>query len=300
MAVLVAVAIGLSVQRPLAWTARHQGINILLALLVFATGITIGPGQLRKVGRAWSIVVTASVVGITVLPALAWAASRLVGAGSLREGVMAAGVAPCEIASVATTAMAGGSAALAAGVLICSTLATVALAGPILTLEAGSVPVHSAHLVVNLALVVALPLAAGLGLGAARALSPKTERGANWISLAAVAGLVALIAAEVHLSTRYLALAGALLAFLVASALVGRLLCYRGKRAETTAVLLTISMRDFAIAAGLAANAFGTKAAAPLGLYGVLVLVWGTASAGLLRARATRAPGGGTSLTSLP
>ena len=40
----------------------------------------------------------------------AWAASRLVSAGSLRDGVMVAGLAPCEIASVATTAMAGGEA----------------------------------------------------------------------------------------------------------------------------------------------------------------------------------------------
>jgi predicted Na+-dependent transporter len=51
------------------------------------------------------------------------------------------------------------------------------------------------------------------------------------------------------------------------------------------AVLLTTSMRDFAIAAGLAAAAFGTAAAAPLGLYGIFVLVWGTAAAGVLRQR---------------
>jgi hypothetical protein len=44
-------------------------------------------------------------------------------------------------------------------------------------------------------------------------------------------------------------------------------------------------MRDFAIAAGLAAAAFGPAAAAPLGLYGILVLVWGTAMAGVLRQR---------------
>ena len=44
-------------------------------------------------------------------------------------------------------------------------------------------------------------------------------------------------------------------------------------------------MRDFAIAAALAAAAFGPQAAAPLGLYGIAVLVWGTACAGLLRNR---------------
>ena len=49
-------------------------------------------------------------------------------------------------------------------------------------------------------------------------------------------------------------------------------------------------MRDFAIAAGLAAAAFGPAAAAPLGLYGVAVLIWGTAVAGVLRQRTPRTP----------
>ena len=44
-------------------------------------------------------------------------------------------------------------------------------------------------------------------------------------------------------------------------------------------------MRDFAIAAALAAAAFGPQAAAPLGLYGIAVLIWGTATAGGLRRR---------------
>jgi hypothetical protein len=49
-------------------------------------------------------------------------------------------------------------------------------------------------------------------------------------------------------------------------------------------------MRDFAIAAGLATSAFGAAAAAPLGLYGVVVLVWGTAVAGFARRRARPTP----------
>lgn len=77
----------------------------------------------------------------------------------------------------------------------------------------------------------------------------------------------------------------ALLAFLAGSALTGWLLGARAGRPAAVAVLLTTSMRDFAIAAGLAAAAFGPAAAAPLGLYGILVLVWGTAAAGVARRR---------------
>ncbi len=311
-AVLAAAIIGLSVQRPLAWLAARQGINVLLAVLVFATAVTIEPAALRRAAGAWQRLLVALAMGATVLPALSWAAARMVPAGPLRDGVLTVGLAPCEIASVATTAMAGGEAAVAVGLLIGSTVAAVAVAGPILALEAGHAGFSPGGVIGNLALVVALPLAVGITLRAlappaadvraeraptrislrawlpatARALAtPRAQRVASHVALAAVAGLVALIAAEVHFSVGYAAVAAALVIFLLASAVVGRLLGLRAPRPVVAALLLTTSMRDFAIAAGLAAAAFGPAAAAPLGLYGILVLVWGTAAAGALRHR---------------
>jgi predicted Na+-dependent transporter len=73
--------------------------------------------------------------------------------------------------------------------------------------------------------------------------------------------------------------------YLIASAGVGFLIARRSKPAAGRAILLTVSMRDFAIAAGLATAAFGTSAAPPLGVYGIIVLVWGTGTAGFMRAR---------------
>jgi BASS family bile acid:Na+ symporter len=290
-AVLAAAILGLSAQRPLSWLAGHQGINVLLALLVFATAVTIDPAALRRLAAAWRLLLAALIAGVTVLPFLAWAVSRLVAAGPLRDGVLTVGLAPCEIASVATTAMAAGEAALAAGALIGSTLTAVLLAGPILRLEAGHASVSPGGIIANLALVVALPLAAGIALRAwvppaARVLAgARAQRAAAAVALFAVAALVALIAAEVQLSLRYVAVTGALVVFLACSAVAGWLLGLRAPRPSATALLLTTSMRDFAIAAGLAAAAFGPAAAAPLGLYGILVLTWGTAVAGFLRRR---------------
>jgi predicted Na+-dependent transporter len=295
-AVLAAAVLGLTVQRPLAWLVARQGINVLLAVLVFATAVTIEPAALRRLASAWRSLLAALVTGVTVLPALSWAVSRMVTAGSLRDGVMAVGLAPCEIASVATTAMAGGEAAVSAGVLIGSTVTAVLFAGPIAAIEAGHASVSPGGIIANLALVVALPLAAGIAarawvpLTAAALSTARAERAASAVALFAVAALVALIAAEVHLSARYAAVAGALAVFLVCSAVVGRLLGLRAPRPTAAALLLTTSMRDFAIAAGLATTAFGPAAAAPLGLYGILVLVWGTAAAGLLRQRTRRQP----------
>ena len=81
----------------------------------------------------------------------------------------------------------------------------------------------------------------------------------------------------------YLGVLGALGIFLAGSILLGLAIGRGSQRPIAVSLLLTTSMRDFAIAAGIATTAFGPAAAAPLGLYGILVLVWGTASAGTLR-----------------
>ena len=79
---LAAAIVGLTVQRPLAWLADHQGINVLLAILVFATAVHDRPGGAAPPGLgAWRSLLVALVVGITVLPALSWAVSRMVAAG---------------------------------------------------------------------------------------------------------------------------------------------------------------------------------------------------------------------------
>lgn len=301
-AVLVAALVGLSARRPLGWLAAHHGIDALLALLVFATALTIDPAAPRRAAAAWRRVALAIALGVTVLPALSWAVSWLVPAGPLRDGVLVTGLAPCEIASVATTAMAGGETAVAAGVLIGSTLATVLLAAPILTLFAAGAAFSPAGVIANLALVVALPLAAGMALralaaprarpdGASRArpaavaclATPRAQRAATRVALGAVTALVALVASEVRFSAGYAAVVAALLLFLAATAMLGRLLAVRSPRPVAAALLLTASMRDFAVAAAVAAAAFGPQAAAPLGMYGVAVLLWGTGCAGFLR-----------------
>ena len=58
-------------------------------------------------------------------------------------------------------------------------MATVALAGPILSLEVGHASVHPVSIIVNLALVVALPLAAGIVLRGATPLGNRAERSAS-------------------------------------------------------------------------------------------------------------------------
>lgn len=62
-AVLAAAVLGLSVQPPLAWLASRPGINVLLAILAFATAVTIEPAALRSLTRSWPSLLAALAAG---------------------------------------------------------------------------------------------------------------------------------------------------------------------------------------------------------------------------------------------
>ena len=141
----------------------------------------------------------------------------------------------------------------------------------------GSSDVRLGPLLANFALVVLAPLAAGL---AARAAVPALARGepeygaGGAISIAALVYAALSGAAEAGSALGTAVLAGA--AFLAVSAVVA-LLVLRGAHDLTPA--FCVGMRDFAVAAALAEQAFGPRAAVVAGVYGVMMLVAGAALA---------------------
>ena len=102
-------------------------------------------------------------------------------------------MAPCEIAWVGHHGDGGGEATPSAGVLIGSTVAAVAVAGPVLSIGARAVVVHPGGIIVNLTLVVALPLVVGL-LRSCTPMGNRFDRAATTTATVTVAALVALIA----------------------------------------------------------------------------------------------------------
>jgi predicted Na+-dependent transporter len=285
--VLVAGAAVLSqaVPDPARFLVDHRGLDVSLAVLVFVTALAIPPHAFKGLAANGGRLVLALASSALVLPCLSWAVSHLVPTMALRRGVLTVGVAPAEIASVATTSMAGGDGAIAAGLLVGSTLLTVAAAGVALRLLGGGGAVHLVPLLTNLGLVVGAPMAAGIAIRIRVTLSDSQEAAAERLSVAVVTLLVWLVASQVRLSSSYIAVAGALLLFLAGSAILGAALGYRAAGPVGTALLLSTSMRDFAIAAGIAVAAFGAASAAPLGLYGVMVIGWGMAIAAFRPAR---------------
>jgi len=279
--VLTFAAVGVLWSGPPRATVGHDGVNLALIVLVAAVGLGLPTTALSRAREELGRVLAAVVVGAVVLPLFAWLASRLVPVGQLRLGVLAAGVAPSEVAAVALAALAGGQASVTAAVLVGATLLSIATAGPVLHLLAGSAGTFSSTgLLLSLVRIVAIPLVLA-GLVRARLpqrLAPLADATSAIASSAAVLVLIWLVAGQVRLSASYLRAGLALLLFLMASTALGALVSYRLPRTRAVSVLLPVAMRDFAIAAGIATAAFGPAAAAALGIYGVLVLLLGTAT----------------------
>jgi BASS family bile acid:Na+ symporter len=204
-------------------------------------------------------------------------------AGSVREGVLALGVASTEVAAVGLVAVAGGSAALALGALTGSLVVSAVSGPPLLGLLAGAgADVAVGELVVRFALVVLLPLAVGLAVRASVSELEKYE--------GALTGAVALtVVVLVYAAMSGAADDGGLLSALAASTLF---LVLAGLPAAAWARfahyelritgVLVIGLRDFAVAAALAVQAFGPAAGTVAGVYGVLMLLVGAAAAQLL------------------
>ncbi|HSS90097.1 MAG TPA: bile acid:sodium symporter [Streptosporangiaceae bacterium] len=273
--VLIIAGLGVALPEPGRRLDAGGAILITLAVLVFCTGSSVtfaDIGGMRAAAGRMALVLAASTV---ILPLLAWLASRLVSGPALQGGVLAAGVAPVEVASVALTGMAGGEVVVAVGLLIASTLLTVLLAGPILGLLGAHSAVSQLGLLATLALVVALPLIAGCAM---RTLDPFGGRDRSLIEVLGMASLLLLLwesSSELRLHASDGRVAVALLVFLAGAGGLGWLLARGAPRGQRTAMILPTTMRDFAVAAGIAASAFGIAAAAPMGIYGVMVLVFG-------------------------
>jgi BASS family bile acid:Na+ symporter len=273
--VLISAGLGVALPSPGRRLDASGAILITLAVLVFCTGSSVTFADINSMRGASRRMVLVLAATTAILPLLAWLASRLVSEPALRGGVLAAGVAPAEVASVALTGLAGGEVGVAAGLLVTSTLLTVFLAGPILRLLGAQSAMSQAGLLSTLAFVVALPLIAGCAL---RTLDPFGGRERSLVGILGIASLLMLlweVASELRLHASDGLIAAALLAYLAGAAVLGWLLALGMPSGRRTAVILPTAMRDFAVAAGIAASAFGIAAAAPLGIYGVMVLVFG-------------------------
>jgi BASS family bile acid:Na+ symporter len=273
---LAAAALALLV--PSGPVARHS--DLLLALLVLVTALGISASDLARLRDHVGAVALLSVVPVVVLAGLAWLIGRAFDT-DVRDGLLAVGLSSSEVACVGLAALAGADATIALGI-VTGSLVLAALVGPV---TIGVLADHAAHggtghLLVRFAAVVIAPLAVGT---LARTLAPAiaaADGAREGVSALILAGLVY---AALSGTAGAHGLAPALLAALVlllVSGLLGEV--WRRRTAPGPVAVpgaLAIGMRDFAVAAALATQAFGPRAAAVPGVYGVVMLVAGAIAA---------------------
>jgi hypothetical protein len=268
--------------------ALAERSDLVLAALVLFTALGIAPSQLATLRERTPALVVLVLAPFLVLAPLGWAVSRLF-AEPVRDGVLALGVSSTEVAAVGLVALGGGSAVLALGALTGS-LVLSALAGPpVLSLLAGGTDVAVGELVGRFALVVLLPLAGGLCV---RALVPRLGNVEGDLAGLAALTLVVLVFGAMSGAGedgRVVTATLAGLLFLVVSGMPAAAWTAAAPHELQATGALVIELRDFAVAAALASQAFGPQAATVAGVYGVLMLIAGAAAAELLRRRATSA-----------
>lgn len=279
---LTAAALGLALPSPA--VARRS--DLLLALLVLVTALGIPAGALRALAAHRGAVAALAIGPTIALAPAAWLIGRPFGP-AVRDGLLAVGLSSSEIAAVGLVALAGADAAIALGA-VTGSLVVAALAGPAAIGLLSGQPTHggTGHLLGRFALVVLAPLAAGILVRTRRPELAGADPALAGISALTVA---ALVYAALSGTAGASGLGGALLAALLMLAVGGLLGALWRRRTAPGRVAvpgaLAIGMRDFAVAAALAGQAFGPRAATVPGAYGVVMLIAGAVAAGRLKPR---------------
>jgi bile acid:Na+ symporter, BASS family len=320
---LTLVAAALALLAPSGAVAGRS--DVLLALLVLATALGISWSELAALRSRAAAVVLLSVAPLVVLAAFAWVLGHAFGSftrdGLLAVGLSSSEVASVGLTALAG---ADATIALGAvtGSLVLAALAGPVAIG---WLAGGHGHAHggSGHLLARFALVVLAPLCVGVAVRSVRASGAWLARRDEERDGIAALAVIVLVYASLSGTHGSHGLGSALVAsvcFCAGSALLGwawharaardlaaadprdgpdpapavprgapspAAAVARGAPDRATAIpgALAIGMRDFAVAAALASQAFGTRAAVVPGVYGVVMLVAGTAFVTLVRRR---------------
>ena len=264
-------------------------VSVLLGVVMFGMGLTIKLEDFKVVFSRPKDVIVGCVTQFTVMPALAWALSRLFNLDeALTVGVVLVGCCPGGTASNVMTFLAKGDLALSVGMTGVSTLLAPFLTPLLTLLLAGkTVEVNALGMFIGILWVVVLPIC--LGFIAKRLFPQTTERAVRFmpaVSTAAIAVIIAIIVAAnaerlfsgglaVVLVVVLHNLCGLVLGYLVAAAL-------RLSEPKRRALCIEVGMQNSGLAASLAAAHFAAypMAAVP----GAIFSVWHNVS-GALAAR---------------
>jgi BASS family bile acid:Na+ symporter len=281
--VLLSVGVGIAVP---SMASLAPLTTPILAVMIGAVSLTLAPERFRRLrGRA----LIAILVVQTGMAVFGFAVARGLGLSpALTAGFVILGAVTPELVTPTMTELGGGDTALATVVLVAAGVETLVVVPAAVTLFVGrSVAVDPVAIVEQLVLAVVLPMGIAVGcrfrwpdrIGAYDDVYPSV----SGLMVILVIGIVT--AANASLIRN----GGAILAIVAAGALVlngggyaaGWLVGRWFTREERIAAVLSVGMRDFAVAAALLVGAgFPAAATLPAVVFGIVEM---TTSAGLAR-----------------
>lgn len=272
-------------------------VQVLLGVVMFGMGLATKLEDFKIVFSRPKDVAVGCAAQFTIMPALAWALSRLLGLDeALTVGVVLVGCCPGGTASNVMTYLARGDLALSVGMTGVSTLLAPFLTPLLTLLLAGkTVAVDAVGMFVGILWVVVLPI--GLGLAAKRLFPRATERAVRFmptVSSVVIAVIIVLVVSanadrlctggvKVVLAVVLHNLCGLALGYLLAAAL-------RLSEPKRRALCIEVGMQNSGLAASLAAAHFAAypMAAVP----GAIFSVWHNISGALVARLFARRDGG--------
>ncbi|MFB6300379.1 MAG: bile acid:sodium symporter family protein [Halobacteriales archaeon] len=287
--VLLAVAVGVAVPRIAVLTRLSIPI---LAVMIGSISLTLTIAEFRSV-RPRSVVLI--LLGHVMMPVVAFGVARLLGlSATLTVGfVILAAVTP-ELVTPVMTELAGGKTALATVALVLIGFGSVGFTPAAVVALGGGIEIATDRIVEQLAVAVVGPMGVAIG---ARTRWPERigQYEGYYPSISAV--MVVLIIGAVTAANADVLRAGGwqLLSVGIGAGVVnvtgyavGWTLARNGSRSDRIATMLSVGMRDFAVAAALiVAAGLPTVAALPAIVFGIVEM---TSSAGLVRYLTTAAP----------
>ena len=272
---LVLVAAGCGLLWPSPELADRS--DLILAALVLAVALTLDPRRFRAAARAWRRIAAAVLLPLAFLLPLAIALAALYD-GPTQDGLIALGLASTEVAAAGFVVLAGGEAALALTVIVLS-LGVTAVAAPVVAPLLVDTATQPGELIVRFSLVVLVPLAVGLAVRG-RTADPRLEGVGGRAATLALALLVYAALGDLGDRSRVAGAVTASALFLAGS--VALALVLRRPLGGLDTGGFVFALRDFAVAAALAAQFDSPGAAATPAAYGVLMLVAAAATAPLM------------------
>jgi BASS family bile acid:Na+ symporter len=280
--ILLSVGLGIAVPQ-LAVVTRAS--TVILAVMIGSISLTLSVDQFREIDYRTLWLVLA---GHVAMPFLAFGVARVLGfSPELTVGFVVLGAVTPELVTPVMTELADGDTALSTTALVVIGVGSVGFIPAVVALLVGGIDVPTLPIVEQLVVAVVAPMLVAVG---ARAVQPDRVATYDAYYPAVSATMVVLIIGGVTaanatvIRSNLSLLAGVGVGVIVLNGLgygLGFLLGHRGSRSTRIASVLSIGMRDFAVAAALViAAGLPTIASLPAVAFGVVEMA---TSAGLAR-----------------